>query len=44
MDGEPNHKVSNENLVDTLEKLIRDRVALKIKKQAEDDANIIARA
>lgn len=43
VDGEPNHKISNENLVDNLEKLIREKVAQKAKKMAEDEANIIAR-
>lgn len=44
IDGEPNQKLSNENLVDNLERLIRERAA---KKQIELDAaekNIIARA
>jgi len=44
VDGEPNHKISNENLVDNLEKLIREKVALKEQKLAEDEKNIIARA
>jgi (E)-4-hydroxy-3-methylbut-2-enyl-diphosphate synthase len=44
IDGVPNHKITNENLVDKLEKLIRERVALKIKKIADDEKNIIARA
>lgn len=43
VDGEPNHKISNENLVDNLERLIREKVAQKAKKMAEDEANIIAR-
>jgi (E)-4-hydroxy-3-methylbut-2-enyl-diphosphate synthase len=43
IDGEPNQKLSNENLVDNLERLIRERAA---KKQIELDAaekNIIVR-
>ncbi|RYY03351.1 MAG: flavodoxin-dependent (E)-4-hydroxy-3-methylbut-2-enyl-diphosphate synthase [Gammaproteobacteria bacterium] len=44
IDGEPNHKIGNENLVDNLEKLIRARAALKAIKMAEDEKNIIARA
>jgi len=44
VDGEPNHKITNENLVDNLEKLIREKVAEKAKKMAEDEKNIIARA
>ena len=44
IDGEPNHKITNENLVDNLERLIREKVALKEKKMAEDEKNIIARA
>ncbi len=44
IDGEPNHKLANENLVDNLERLIRAKVAEKAKKIAEDEKNIIARA
>jgi len=43
IDGEPNHKIGNENLVDNLEKLIRERVAKKQQQLAEDEKNIIAR-
>jgi (E)-4-hydroxy-3-methylbut-2-enyl-diphosphate synthase len=43
IDGEPNHKISNENLVDNLEKLIRERVAKKQQQMAEDEKNIIVR-
>lgn len=43
IDGEPNHKIGNENLVDNLEKLIRERVARKQQQMAEDEKNIIAR-
>ena len=44
IDGEPNHKLANENLVDNLERLIRAKAAEKAKKMAEDEKNIIARA
>lgn len=44
VDGEPNHKITNENLVDNLERLIRTKAAEKAKKMAEDEKNIIARA
>ncbi|GGY66990.1 4-hydroxy-3-methylbut-2-en-1-yl diphosphate synthase (flavodoxin) [Cellvibrio zantedeschiae] len=44
VDGEPNHKIGNENLVDNLEKLIRAKVAQKAIQMAEDEKNIIARA
>ncbi|RYY76112.1 MAG: flavodoxin-dependent (E)-4-hydroxy-3-methylbut-2-enyl-diphosphate synthase [Gammaproteobacteria bacterium] len=44
IDGEPNHKLSNENLVDNLERLIRTKAAEKAKQIAEDEKNIIARA
>ncbi|HWV16906.1 MAG TPA: flavodoxin-dependent (E)-4-hydroxy-3-methylbut-2-enyl-diphosphate synthase [Cellvibrio sp.] len=43
INGEPNHKISNENLVDNLEKLIRAKVAEKEKQKAEDEKNIIVR-
>jgi len=44
IDGVPNHKISNENLVDNLERLIRAKAAQKAIKMAEDEKNIIARA
>jgi len=44
IDGEPNHKITNENLVDNLERLIRAKAAQKAIKIAEDEKNIIARA
>lgn len=44
IDGEPNHKITNENLVDNLERLIRTKAAQKAIKMAEDEKNIIARA
>jgi (E)-4-hydroxy-3-methylbut-2-enyl-diphosphate synthase len=44
VDGVPSHKFSNEGLVDSLEKLIRDKVAKKAIQMAEDEKNIIARA
>jgi (E)-4-hydroxy-3-methylbut-2-enyl-diphosphate synthase len=43
IDGEPSHKITNENLVDSLEQLIRTKAALKAIKLAEDEKNIIAR-
>lgn len=43
IDGEPNHKIGNENLVDNLEKLIRARAEKKAIQLAEDEKNIIAR-
>lgn len=43
IDGEPNHKIGNENLVDNLERLIREKVAQKAKQMAEDEKNIIVR-
>lgn len=43
IDGVPNHKIGNENLVDNLERLIREKVAQKAKQMAEDEKNIIAR-
>jgi (E)-4-hydroxy-3-methylbut-2-enyl-diphosphate synthase len=44
VDGVPSQKFSNEGLVDSLEKLIRDKVAKKAIQMAEDEKNIIARA
>ena len=44
IDGVPNHKISNENLVDNLERLIRAKAAQIALKMAEDEKNIIARA
>ena len=44
IDGVPNHKISNENLVDNLERLIRAKAAQIAIKMAEDEKNIIARA
>lgn len=43
VDGEPSHKLNNENLVDGLEKLIREKAAQKAKRMAEEEANIIAK-
>lgn len=43
IDGEPNHKIGNENLVDNLERLIREKVAQKARQMAEDEKNIIVR-
>jgi (E)-4-hydroxy-3-methylbut-2-enyl-diphosphate synthase len=44
IDGEPNQKLSNENLVDNLERLIRERAAKKQIELDEAEKNIIARA
>jgi (E)-4-hydroxy-3-methylbut-2-enyl-diphosphate synthase len=43
IDGVPDHKITNENLVDNLERLIRAKVAQKELKMAEDEKNIIVR-
>lgn len=43
IDGEPNQKLSNENLVDNLERLIRERAAKKQIELDEAEKNIIAR-
>jgi (E)-4-hydroxy-3-methylbut-2-enyl-diphosphate synthase len=43
IDGVPNHKIGNDNLVDDLERLIRAKVAEKALKMAEDEKNIIVR-
>ncbi len=43
IDGIPNHKLGNENLVDNLERLIRAKAAQKAIKMAEDEKNIIVR-
>ncbi|MEO1077943.1 MAG: flavodoxin-dependent (E)-4-hydroxy-3-methylbut-2-enyl-diphosphate synthase [Pseudomonadota bacterium] len=44
VDGEPDHKVSNEDFVDHLEKVIRERAARLEAKRAEEDAALIARS
>jgi (E)-4-hydroxy-3-methylbut-2-enyl-diphosphate synthase len=44
IDGEPNQKLSNENLVDNLERLIRERAAKKQIELDEAEKNIIVRA
>ncbi len=44
IDGVPNHKIGNENLVDNLERLIRTKVAEKELQMAKDAENIIVRA
>lgn len=44
IDGEPNHKLTNENLVDNLERLIREKAAQKQAQLEADAKNIIARA
>lgn len=43
IDGVPNHKLGNENLVDNLERLIRAKAAQKALQIAEDEKNIIVR-
>ncbi len=43
IDGVPNHKLGNENLVDNLERLIRTKAAQKALQMAEDEKNIIVR-
>ena len=43
IDGVPNHKIGNENLVDNLERLIRTKAAQKALQIAEDEKNIIVR-
>ena len=44
IDGEPNQKLTNENLVDNLERLIRAKAAQKQAKMDADAKNIIAKA
>lgn len=44
IDGEPNQKLTNENLVDNLERLIRAKAAQKQAQLEEDAKNIIVRA
>lgn len=41
VDGEPDHKISNEDFVDHLEQVIREKAALLEQQQAEDEENII---
>ena len=43
IDGEPNHKLTNENLVDNLERLIRAKAAQKQAQMDADAKNIIAK-
>lgn len=43
IDGEPNHKLGNENLVDNLERLIREKAAQKQARLDEEAKNIIAK-
>jgi (E)-4-hydroxy-3-methylbut-2-enyl-diphosphate synthase len=40
VDGKPNHKVKNDVLIDHLENLIREKIALK----QEKDKDLIARS
>ncbi|MDF3014186.1 MAG: flavodoxin-dependent (E)-4-hydroxy-3-methylbut-2-enyl-diphosphate synthase, partial [Cellvibrio sp.] len=44
IDGEPNQKLTNENLVDNLERLIRAKAAQKQAQMDADAKNIIAKA
>ncbi|HSG87615.1 MAG TPA: flavodoxin-dependent (E)-4-hydroxy-3-methylbut-2-enyl-diphosphate synthase [Pseudomonadales bacterium] len=44
LDGKPHEKLANENLVDSLERMIRARIDDKQRAEAERDANLIARA
>ncbi len=44
VDGEPSHKLTNDNLVDNLERLIREKAAQKQARLDEEAKNIIARA
>ncbi len=44
VDGEPDHKVSNQDFVDHLEQVIRERAARLEKERAEADAKLIARS
>jgi (E)-4-hydroxy-3-methylbut-2-enyl-diphosphate synthase len=44
LDGEPDHKLGNENLVDELEAEIRAKAAAKEKQLAADAVNLIAKA
>lgn len=44
LDGKPHRKLANEELVDSLERMIRKRIEDKQHAEAERDANLIARA
>ncbi|MCR9106515.1 MAG: flavodoxin-dependent (E)-4-hydroxy-3-methylbut-2-enyl-diphosphate synthase [Gammaproteobacteria bacterium] len=44
IDGEPDHKVSNEDFIDHLEKVIRDRASELERQRAAQDANLITRS
>jgi (E)-4-hydroxy-3-methylbut-2-enyl-diphosphate synthase len=44
VDGEPDHKVSNQDFVDHLESVIRERAARLEAERAEADAALIARS
>ena len=44
VDGEPDHKVSNENFVDHLETVIRERATRLEQERTEADAAVIARS
>jgi (E)-4-hydroxy-3-methylbut-2-enyl-diphosphate synthase len=43
VDGVPDHKVGNENLVDELETQIRAKAAAKEAQMAKDSANLIVK-
>lgn len=44
VDGEPDHKVSNQDFVDHLESVIREKAAMLEAQRAEEDASLIARS
>jgi len=44
VDGEPDHKVSNEDFVDHLEQVIRERAAALEQERAEQDEQLIAKS
>ncbi|GAB5414860.1 MAG: flavodoxin-dependent (E)-4-hydroxy-3-methylbut-2-enyl-diphosphate synthase [Congregibacter sp.] len=44
VDGEPDHKVSNQDFIDHLESVIRDKAARLEAQRAEEDASLIARS
>jgi (E)-4-hydroxy-3-methylbut-2-enyl-diphosphate synthase len=44
VDGKPDHKMSNEDLVDGLEKLIREKVSVAEEQAEQQRENVIARS
>jgi (E)-4-hydroxy-3-methylbut-2-enyl-diphosphate synthase len=44
LNGEPDHKISNQDFVDHLEQVIRQRAAELERERAEADAQLIVRA